>query len=209
MVTWVLYLCIGVVIGAVAGFYFGRLDDFGSKQKSQLQQKLVNTEQELQDYKQQVKKHFVETSTLINSLTDSYQAVHEHLAKGVSTLCNSEIEVNRLEVIQKTALLKSPQTPQTSRITGQTQNKTGVPTQADSGSLNAEEFEESQESPAPKIPPTRTEPVIMESMAVVSDTDGDHADLQDSVVVQKEPEQPSAKVSEKESRDSSGKHTVH
>jgi len=98
MVTWVLYLCIGVVIGGVAGFYFAKLDDFSKKQKRALEEKLKTSESELLDYKLQVTHHFKETAELVNNMTESYQKVHEHLAIGAGTLCNNEVEVNRIKV---------------------------------------------------------------------------------------------------------------
>ena len=51
MITWVLYLCIGVVIGGMAGFYFAKLDDFSKKQKQDLEEKLHKSERELVEYK--------------------------------------------------------------------------------------------------------------------------------------------------------------
>ena len=98
MITWVLYLCIGIVIGGMAGFYFAKLDDFSKKQKQQLEDKLQKTEQELVEYKDQVTAHFIETANLINNMTESYQKVHEHLAKGSVELCNNAVEVNKLTV---------------------------------------------------------------------------------------------------------------
>jgi len=98
MITWVLYLCIGIVIGGMAGFYFAKLDDFSKKQKRELEEKLQRSEQELIDYKDQVTTHFKETAALVNNMTESYQKVHEHLARGSVELCNNAIEVNKLEV---------------------------------------------------------------------------------------------------------------
>ena len=98
MITWVLYLCIGIVIGGMAGFYFAKLDDFSKKQKQELEDKLNKTEQELVEYKDQVTAHFIETANLINNMTESYQKVHEHLAKGSVELCNNAVEVNKLTV---------------------------------------------------------------------------------------------------------------
>ena len=98
MITWVLYLCIGVIIGGMAGFYFAKLDDFTKKQKQALEEKLRQSEQELISYKDQVTSHFVETAELINDMTESYQKVHEHLALGSIELCNNAVEVNKLTV---------------------------------------------------------------------------------------------------------------
>ena len=109
MVTWVLYLCIGIVVGGMAGFYFAKLDDFSKKQKRELEEKLRHSEQELIGYKDQVTTHFRETATLINTMTESYQKVHEHLARGSVELCNNAIEVNKLEVSPDQLLTDSAQ----------------------------------------------------------------------------------------------------
>ena len=107
MVTWVLYLCIGLVIGGMAGFYFAKMDDFSRKQKKSMEEKLQKTEQELMAYKDQVTDHFKETATLINGMTESYQKVHEHLAQGVVQLCNNPIEVEKLQVSPNQLLTES------------------------------------------------------------------------------------------------------
>ena len=115
MVTWVLYLCIGLVIGGMAGFYFAKMDDFSKKQKKALEEKLQQSEQELLDYKDQVTVHFKETATLINGMTESYQKVHEHLSQGVVQLCSNAIEVNKLEVSPNQLLSESTDEPVTEK----------------------------------------------------------------------------------------------
>jgi uncharacterized membrane-anchored protein YhcB (DUF1043 family) len=107
MVTWVLYLCIGLVIGGMAGFYFAKMDDFSRKQKKALEEKLQKTEQEFIGYKDQVTSHFRETATLINDMTESYQKVHKHLAQGVLKLCSNAIEVDKLQVSPNQLLTES------------------------------------------------------------------------------------------------------
>lgn len=109
MITWVLYLCIGILIGGMAGFYFAKLDDFSKKQKQELEEKLQKSEQELVEYKDQVTAHFIETANLINNMTESYQKVHEHLANGSVELCNNAVEVNKLTV-SSSQLLASAET---------------------------------------------------------------------------------------------------
>ncbi|HEY5601723.1 MAG TPA: DUF1043 family protein [Gammaproteobacteria bacterium] len=107
MVTWVLYLCVGLVIGGMAGFYFAKMDDLPRKQKKALEDKLQLTEQELIDYKDQVTGHFKETAALINNMTESYQKVHKHLAQGVVQLCSNAIEVDKLQVSPNQLLTES------------------------------------------------------------------------------------------------------
>lgn len=106
MITWVLYLCIGIIVGGMAGFYFAKLDDFSKKQKREMEEKLQKSERELVEYKDQVTAHFIKTANLINNMTESYQKVHEHLASGSVELCNNAVEVNKL-TISSSQLLSS------------------------------------------------------------------------------------------------------
>ncbi|MGD8940046.1 MAG: DUF1043 family protein [Gammaproteobacteria bacterium] len=98
MITWVLFLGIGLVVGIIAGLYFARLDDVTNKQKKVLQQKLESAEQQLKGYQSQVTEHFLKTASLVNSMTESYKAVHDHLAMGAKELCDSQINVAQLEM---------------------------------------------------------------------------------------------------------------
>jgi len=123
MVTWVLYLSIGIAIGGMAGFYFAKLSDLSKKQKLALENKLHQTEQELVNYKDQVSTHFRETASLINTMTESYQKVHEHLVKGSVELCNHAVEVNTLTVSPSQLLANSERyLPETLDVT--TENAT-------------------------------------------------------------------------------------
>jgi uncharacterized membrane-anchored protein YhcB (DUF1043 family) len=98
MITWVLFLGIGLVVGIIAGLYFARLDDVSNKQKKVLQQKLESAEQQLKGYQSQVTEHFLKTASLVNSMTESYKAVHDHLAMGAKELCDSQVNVAQLEM---------------------------------------------------------------------------------------------------------------
>jgi len=98
MVSWVVYIAIGLVIGGAAGFFLGRLDDFSQKERRSMQDRLDQADKEMAEYKHKVTEHFIATAGLVNNLTESYQAVHEHLAKGAQSLCDHQVAVNRLEV---------------------------------------------------------------------------------------------------------------
>ena len=98
MITWVLFLGIGLVVGVGAGLYFARLDDISNSQKKLLQQKLDLADQQLNAYKSQVAEHFLKTAALVNTMTESYKAVHEHLATGAQELCDNQIMVTQLEM---------------------------------------------------------------------------------------------------------------
>ncbi|MFV2056523.1 MAG: YhcB family protein [Thiohalomonadales bacterium] len=87
MITWVIFLAIGILIGVAAGLYFSRLDDAAKRTQDTLSKQLEQKDSELAEYKEHVKSHFVTTADLINNMTESYRAVHDHLSTGVSDLC--------------------------------------------------------------------------------------------------------------------------
>lgn len=113
MIIWVLCLGAGLVVGVLAGLYFARLDDFSNSQKKLLQQKLDLAEKQLNDYKTQVGDHFLKTAALVNSMTESYKAVHAHLAAGAKELCDSPITEMQLEMpankLLETVVQETPQ----------------------------------------------------------------------------------------------------
>ncbi len=87
MVTWVVFLAIGLVIGGLAGYYFGRLDDSGERKSVVLKHSLEETENNFQEYQQQVHQHFMKTGELVNAMTKTYQEVNNHLAESAKKLC--------------------------------------------------------------------------------------------------------------------------
>ncbi|WP_455204413.1 ZapG family protein [Kaarinaea lacus] len=126
MVTWVLFLGIGLVLGVVAGLYFGRLDDVSNRQKKELQQKLDDAEQQLGNYKSQVTEHFLKTSALVNDMTDSYRAVHEHLAQGAKSLCDTQVMVQQLDMSQSKLLDDASQSAEATPPQPQSQQETAA-----------------------------------------------------------------------------------
>ena len=91
MVAWVLYVCIGVIGGFAAGFYFSRLNDENKKKCEALENKLNDAQSEMTGYKQNVTDHFVKTSNLINNMTDSYRAIYDHMSDGAKSLCSESM----------------------------------------------------------------------------------------------------------------------
>ncbi len=78
----------------VAGFAIGTLSKNGfnknEKQTRELETALEKSKEENQQYKEDVAKHFTETATLINGLTQKYKDVHDHLAASADALCTDE-----------------------------------------------------------------------------------------------------------------------
>ncbi|MFT7559841.1 MAG: uncharacterized membrane-anchored protein YhcB (DUF1043 family) [Flavobacteriales bacterium] len=79
-------LCIGGLVGALISRSL-----FPPEQQKKLEESLSSTRNDLQKYQSDVANHFAETAKLVNTLTDSYKDVHEHLARGATKLSNAEI----------------------------------------------------------------------------------------------------------------------
>lgn len=99
-VTGLFSLLAGVVLGAIGigyarGKYLGR----------DLEQRLHQTETELQTYQRDVAEHFAHTSQLVNNLTQAYRDVHEHLANGALKLATPAISKQILDAANSEANL--------------------------------------------------------------------------------------------------------
>lgn len=105
MITWVAYLGIGLVIGIASGIYLSRLDMLKSKKQQQLEEDLERTRTELDSYRTEVARHFVQTSSLINNMTESYRAVFDHLSSGARELCGDRLATHLLD-LPKTRMLE-------------------------------------------------------------------------------------------------------
>jgi len=98
MFSWVLILALGIIIGLALGVYFMRLDDEAKRTQQSLQQQLQQSKTDLQMYKAEVQSSYVTTAHLINNLTDSYKAVHQHLSQSAAHLCGDVATVNKLDL---------------------------------------------------------------------------------------------------------------
>lgn len=88
LVTAIVFLGGGIIIGY---FVASQFSQDGKKQKA-VKQRLEETEQKLDSYEQQVTEHFAETAKLVNTMTQSYKEVHDHLANSAMKLANVDIE---------------------------------------------------------------------------------------------------------------------
>lgn len=86
MQPWI-FTVVSLLIGFSLGLIFSRLFPAGKEEKIALEEKLKEKEEELAKYQSDVSTHFAKTADLVNNLTDSYKAVHQHLASGVQNLC--------------------------------------------------------------------------------------------------------------------------
>ncbi len=80
-----------LVIGGLVGGALVRLSHPQQKQRRELEAKLQRAQDELKSYQQEVTEHFIKTSGLVNNMTQSYRAVHEHLAASALHLANPDI----------------------------------------------------------------------------------------------------------------------
>ena len=84
---WLFWLAV-LLLGLGIGFILGRNNNTHPPQQQNLQQQLMETQTQLTTYKEQVNEHFANTATLINSLSENYRQIHQHLANGAHLLCD-------------------------------------------------------------------------------------------------------------------------
>ena len=89
---------IAALLGFLLGILFTRLSLKGQNtNESQIRM----LEEELAKYKSKVGDHFVETAELVNTMSQSYQSVYEHLQKGALGLVGEDVFQERLPEINK------------------------------------------------------------------------------------------------------------
>ena len=135
--VWIIGI-ITLAVGALIGYLLGRSGDSSNKQQ-QLIDQLNESQRELGEYKEQVNSHFEQTAALVNNLTESYKAVHQHLAQGSEALCLTEHTPVELD-----------KAPMQSRISDQSEVE--VPTVTETVTPEEEQVVEPPRDYAPKQP---------------------------------------------------------
>ncbi len=79
-----------VVLGLGLGLSIGRRTSTQSQKNREVERKLDQVLQDKKAYEDEVVEHFTNTATLLNSLTESYRDVHNHLATGAAELCQGQ-----------------------------------------------------------------------------------------------------------------------
>ena len=97
LATVIVVAVIASVVGLLLGVLLTRSFHPQGKHNRNLETKLQKADNELKEYQQEVSNHFVETSRLINTMTQSYKDVHEHLANGALKLANPDISRQLIE----------------------------------------------------------------------------------------------------------------
>ncbi len=97
----VLIICslIGLAVGLGIGVLLAQRVTPSGQKRREAERQLDQALQEKKAYEDEVVEHFSKTAKLLNSLTDSYRDVHNHLASGAATLCQGQgpISLERLQ----------------------------------------------------------------------------------------------------------------
>ncbi|GAA5317686.1 MAG: hypothetical protein AseanaTS_28910 [Candidatus Pelagadaptatus aseana] len=87
----ILTALVAVIAGALIGALLTKTLHPQQQQNRVTEKRLQETEDKLLSYQQEVSEHFAETSRLVNSLTQSYKDVYEHLADSALKLSNPDL----------------------------------------------------------------------------------------------------------------------
>ncbi|WP_075998584.1 YhcB family protein [Pseudohalioglobus lutimaris] len=77
----------GLIIGLGLGLLLGQRSSPAGQKHREVERKLDQVLQDKKAYEDEVVEHFSDTARLLNTLTDSYRDVHNHLARGAENLC--------------------------------------------------------------------------------------------------------------------------
>jgi uncharacterized membrane-anchored protein YhcB (DUF1043 family) len=83
-VASVVFLAIGVAVGAAAGHFFSPAIGEAKRLRSDLER----LQREHESYRSSVNSHFRKTADLVGQMTKSYAAVYDHLAGGARRFCD-------------------------------------------------------------------------------------------------------------------------
>ena len=86
---------ITLLVGGAIGLLIGRRLSADGQRLRDTERKLDQMTQDKRAYENSVVEHFSQTARLLNTLTDSYRNVHNHLASGAETLCADKGPVSR------------------------------------------------------------------------------------------------------------------
>ena len=87
---------IGLALGALLAFLATRSRQSVDRTQ-ELELRLKEANNKLEDFQQEVNEHFDQTSQLVNNLTQSYREVHEYLANSAMRLSSQDIGRQMLE----------------------------------------------------------------------------------------------------------------
>lgn len=89
---WLILACM-FAVGILFGFFMGRGKEVHPTAKvRELEERLEQAHQDMDDYRGEVSEHFGKTAELFNQLTNDYRSVYEHLAQSSEKLCGDQVE---------------------------------------------------------------------------------------------------------------------
>jgi uncharacterized protein len=104
-VVGMLSFALGTILGCIGAYLFlGR-----NNHTARLQEELGELRERFSDYRDQVSRHFMRTSELVQEMTQSYRAVYEHLATGAQELCEEEVDAPSLDAPDASLLAEGVQ----------------------------------------------------------------------------------------------------
>lgn len=83
--SWLLYGVI-LALGGLGGYALARARNPDTRVR-ELEEHLHTLQDKYDRYQEAVSQHFVTTAQLVNTLSQSYREVHQHLQQGASSLC--------------------------------------------------------------------------------------------------------------------------
>lgn len=92
----IVFFALGLGIGIIVGYLIAP----GGSRAREAENALEEAQRQLDAYQDSVGKHFVQTADLINQMTNSYRAVHQHLANGVQQLCPDQLANHPIELLE-------------------------------------------------------------------------------------------------------------
>lgn len=159
-----------LAIGGGAGFFVAR--QIKDKRTLELEQQLEATRTKLNDYQEDVNRHFLKTSLLFSKLTDNYRDVYEHLATGAQKLCNDKPHISALDLPDTkilSAAVAQTAIPTDEKPAAEAANPTSTEAaQDDAAHLGAESISAS-ENTAAKTTETATADDANESEQIMAD----------------------------------------
>lgn len=87
---------LGFLLGTTLGIIAAYIAFSRNGKTRQLRAELNDLKERFTDYREQVTQHFMQTSSLVQEMTESYRAVYQHLASGAQYLCNVDTRTTRL-----------------------------------------------------------------------------------------------------------------
>ena len=91
-IVGILAFLLGTTLGCIAAWLILSREN----KTQQLEVELNELKGHFTDYRDQVTRHFMQTSSLVQTMTESYRDVYEHLASGAKRLCDVDEGANQL-----------------------------------------------------------------------------------------------------------------